>query len=258
MAKRKKNPSEDDSQNALLDTFGDRYREQSEFRRGLLRRDVLELWEEEGGDDELSLWDAAKELRRRIGGDRNLTAYLDSLEAGARHKGVRSNPMAAWDVYLNGKRIDRVFFEEHMNNGQVRRSLIEHDGYDPGITVRRGRKVKPNQGGSSVGQTILEQLGGARFAVMTGARAFVSGPDNLSFRITRARQGINVVRITLTPADTYTMAFLRLRGSALTLLKKYEDVYADQLRGVFTDATGLETSLGTMGRNPRRRAKRHR
>jgi hypothetical protein len=49
--------------------------------------------------------------------------------------------MNAFDVFLNGKKIDRVFYvnigestEEQTES--VRRSLISHDGYDPGITVR--------------------------------------------------------------------------------------------------------------------------
>ena len=51
--------------------------------------------------------------------------------------------MKAWDVYLNSKWIDRVFWNARCDGGalvtadDVRRSLINHDGYDPGIVVRR-------------------------------------------------------------------------------------------------------------------------
>ena len=42
--------------------------------------------------------------------------------------------MRAFEVYLNGKKIDRVFFRSD-DTDEVRRSLIEWDGYDSEITV---------------------------------------------------------------------------------------------------------------------------
>lgn len=45
----------------------------------------------------------------------------------------------AWDVILNGKVIDTVFYTKDCDAEYVRRSLINHDGYDPRITVRRGK-----------------------------------------------------------------------------------------------------------------------
>jgi hypothetical protein len=44
----------------------------------------------------------------------------------------------AWDVYLDGKLIDTVFYTRDCDADYVRRSLIDHDGYSPGIKVRRG------------------------------------------------------------------------------------------------------------------------
>jgi hypothetical protein len=41
----------------------------------------------------------------------------------------------AWDVTLNGNLIDTVFFDQNCDEDYVRKSLIEHDGYDPGIQV---------------------------------------------------------------------------------------------------------------------------
>lgn len=46
----------------------------------------------------------------------------------------------AWNVYLNGKLIDTVFFDADIERDAIIRSLIEHDGYDPGITVRRNNR----------------------------------------------------------------------------------------------------------------------
>ena len=49
-----------------------------------------------------------------------------------------------FNVYLNGKHIDKVFQSRDRKGkpadaAEVKRSLVEHDGYDPAITVRRDR-----------------------------------------------------------------------------------------------------------------------
>ena len=49
-------------------------------------------------------------------------------------------PMVFWDVSLNGKNIDSVPYDEDCDADYVRRSLIEHDGYDPNIKVRKHRR----------------------------------------------------------------------------------------------------------------------
>lgn len=47
--------------------------------------------------------------------------------------------MKAWDVYLNRKWIDTVFFDGDLDEDYVRRSLINHDGYHPSIVVRKSK-----------------------------------------------------------------------------------------------------------------------
>ena len=42
-----------------------------------------------------------------------------------------------WKVLLNGRWIDTVWFDSRMAADEVKRSLIEHDGYDPRIVVKR-------------------------------------------------------------------------------------------------------------------------
>ena len=44
--------------------------------------------------------------------------------------------MNCWNVYYRGKRIDSVFYDKDCDADYVRRSLVEHDGYPPGIIVR--------------------------------------------------------------------------------------------------------------------------
>ncbi len=54
------------------------------------------------------------------------------------HK-TRGGSVKAWNVYLNGKCIETVYFDSDINVSTVRQSLIAHDGYDPGIKVKSAR-----------------------------------------------------------------------------------------------------------------------
>lgn len=101
-----------------------------------------------------------------------------------------------------------------------------------------------------VANTILQQLGGGRFITMTGAKNFVGSANSLRFRLRGGSfsNGINVVTITLTAMDDYIVEGLNVRGSNVKPVAYREGVYADTLRDVFTSMTGLQTSLGTMGR----------
>lgn len=46
-----------------------------------------------------------------------------------------------FDVILKHKVIDTVFYDRgtKVTTDEVKRSLVDHDGYDPGITVRKVR-----------------------------------------------------------------------------------------------------------------------
>jgi hypothetical protein len=75
------------------------------------------------------------------------------------------NPSIAWNVYLRGKLIDTVFFTTDYTAEEVRRSLIDHDGYDSGITVRRRAKPKTSNPATTSGT----------LAYRAGHRAYYSG-----------------------------------------------------------------------------------
>lgn len=100
----------------------------------------------------------------------------------------------------------------------------------------------------TVANTIVQQLGGQRFRVMTGAKDFVGSDDGVSFRLPKAKDGINIVRVKLTANDDYTVRFERLykKGGLpeFKLVNEVTGVYAENLRTVFTNNTGLYTSLG--------------
>jgi len=46
--------------------------------------------------------------------------------------------LIAWDVWLNGRCVNTVWFNPDCDADYVRDSLVNHDGYDPDIEVRKG------------------------------------------------------------------------------------------------------------------------
>lgn len=96
-----------------------------------------------------------------------------------------------------------------------------------------------------IARTILEQLGGTRFLVMTGAKDLIFGNFSLHFRLPSnfAKQGINKVIITLEPSDTYKLEFFKIWGSKFRLIDSANDIYNENLQDVFTRITGLATRL---------------
>jgi len=112
-----------------------------------------------------------------------------------------------------------------------------------------------------VHQVILEQLGGNKFLVMTGSKNLLySQKENnfLSMHLTKNKLGAKYLKIVLASDDTYTIIFstckkvmdtdLGMKVDTHVILKTIEGVYCDMLQTVFTNETGLYTSLGTMGR----------
>ena len=92
----------------------------------------------------------------------------------------------------------------------------------------------------TVARSILDQLGGARFVAMTGARELVGSADSLTFKIGVNPKRVSQVRVTLTPADLYSVTFFRI-GKAPQI---ESDVYCNMLEAVFSERTGLYTLLG--------------
>lgn len=94
-----------------------------------------------------------------------------------------------------------------------------------------------------IAKTILAQLGGNGFVMMTGSYNLIAGDSYLSMKLRRNKAGASCMRITLTPADTYTVEFFRIRKYELIPLSKHEDIYCDQLQDLFEEVTGLYVTL---------------
>jgi hypothetical protein len=86
----------------------------------------------------------------------------------------------------------------------------------------------------TVPKTILEQLGGDDFIALTGATAFISTEDSLTFRAGRNPNSVSHVRITLTATDLYAVTFFHT-GRAPRIV---DEVCCDILQDVFFKHTG--------------------
>lgn len=102
-----------------------------------------------------------------------------------------------------------------------------------------------------VAETILQQLGGRQFVLLTGSRGFVGSPNSLMFLVGANAKRIAKCRITLTPADTYTVEFFKRQNDVVEPFVLSEepltDVYYDQLQDIFEDRTGLYVTLQPRG-----------
>jgi hypothetical protein len=131
-------------------------------------------------------------------------------------------------------------------------SMVDVGAFTPSKSVPKPKNDKPKENKSktklSIPKEIMRQLGGNRFVAMTGAKNIAGDRDSLSFRLPKAKGGINYVNIKLTPMDTYKVTFGRItmgakRGYSNKVKAEYDDIYVDRLRSIFEKETGLRTSL---------------
>jgi len=94
---------------------------------------------------------------------------------------------------------------------------------------------------------IFKQLGGNRFKSMVGACNLICGTGKdgntyagLKFKGSKVA---NHLRVTLLPTDTYKVEFIKVWGTKIKPVATHENVYCDQLQSLFTDVTGLYTTL---------------
>jgi hypothetical protein len=135
-------------------------------------------------------------------------------------------------------------------NDPYKSTFLENGNFINGTRLKKATKRKANPLPPVV-ETILEQMGGNKFMVMTGARPVVHGPHMLTFKLPTNQSKANYLDVIHNPGkDLYTMTFRRVsnRGMDSKNLVEYDDVYADQLQPMFEKVTGMYTTLGTMGR----------
>ena len=96
----------------------------------------------------------------------------------------------------------------------------------------------------SVATTILNQLGGNKFRVMTGPKNFMDHGNALSMRIGRNSSNSNYLKITLNDSDLYDVRFSKVtKMGEEKSVREFNDVYNDMLVEIFESHTGMYTSL---------------
>lgn len=98
---------------------------------------------------------------------------------------------------------------------------------------------------SELTNNIINQMGGlGKLVAMTGANNFVDHGDALVFKFKLCKKS-NMVKITHTDMDLYTVEFLKLNMRKVTcdVTKSYEGLYAEDLKTTFESETGLSLSF---------------
>lgn len=96
----------------------------------------------------------------------------------------------------------------------------------------------------SVANEIYRQLGGNKFAVMTGAKNFIDLENGIRMKIGRNKTNHNWMEVTLNSLDLYDVAFAKLtKLGERKSLKEYKNVYNDSLVELFETHTGMYTKL---------------
>lgn len=92
-----------------------------------------------------------------------------------------------------------------------------------------------------VAQEIIRQLGGTgRLSALVGAHTFVyeqnkKGETIVSFKI-KASPIVNLIKITYTVLDTYTVECIKYKDLDIKVISKKEDVYEDNLLDILEEA----------------------
>lgn len=98
---------------------------------------------------------------------------------------------------------------------------------------------------------ILSQLGGSKFIAMTGAKYFSFDESypfgNIQFKFFGSKAATHC-QIRANGKDLYDMKFMKVRGATCKVVAEKNDIYDTALQMIFTEVTGLDTSLGTLGR----------
>jgi hypothetical protein len=140
--------------------------------------------------------------------------------------------MCEWDGYAIA---DSIGFYTSMTIGRPIGDKVEK-------LVESVSKKKINEWSAP---EVIKQLGGNKFIAMTGAKNFTKDDESkfIMFKVPRAKNGITNVMITLTGNDLYNIDFFKIKGNNVKQLPTVKGVYSNELRDVFTQYTGLKTSL---------------
>lgn len=101
----------------------------------------------------------------------------------------------------------------------------------------------------TIAETILQQIGGRRFIVMTGSKNLYDIGNGLRMNLSRNITQANRLEITLDKGlDLYSLRFYKQSITKnfevkIKEIAHYDMVYFDTLQDIFTSVTGLYTQL---------------
>lgn len=103
----------------------------------------------------------------------------------------------------------------------------------------------------TIAETILNQMGGHQFIVMTGVKQLIEDGNTLRMTLPKNASKANRLWVTLDNDDTYTMYFFKLTAGRLNKktftfseykeveIYKISGIYFNQLQDIFTKVTGM-------------------
>ena len=180
--------------------------------------------------------DKSMKVRRMVAANKNTPKRIVSKIKSQRSQGE-------WDK--EAKAYAKLMGTDTPNNSRV----LFKEGVKPLFAVLASASSKKMSSSSKqVAQTIIEQLGGmGKLKAMLGAKFFSYHSDErggLNFRFRGSRKA-NHIKITLTGKDLYDVVFTKIMKKGLNIkkVKTFTDIYADQMKEILEEFTGLYLSL---------------
>ena len=96
--------------------------------------------------------------------------------------------------------------------------------------------------------TIVKQLGGTKFFLMTGSKPMYKDISTdsplVALKLTRNKSKANYFTIQyMRGSDLYKIEFIKMTKTERKVISSYDNIYSDQLTEIFESETGLRTSL---------------
>ena len=177
---------------------------------------------------------------KKISKDKEKKKILKSKKEGVNEAGMELKKLED-AIKMFQKKIDKQGRVTNARDEDHLKNLIKIYKQMGGKKIKESVNERLNQ---SQAKTLLRQLGGNKFIMMTGAKQMSIGKDGLTMKIGRNSKSITHVAIDLDRGkDLYTMKFIRVRKGIPKVVKKYDSIYADNLNNIFEKETGLYTRL---------------
>lgn len=156
----------------------------------------------------------------------------------------KSYGLGANDLDINDDSLKQA-----MDGGETPTEYIDYlaDKYGMDKIMANGGPVPNSQKNKEIAAEIISQLGGiGRLNVMTGAYNFVAIDNGVQFQIKNPKA--NVIKIQLNSKDLYDLEIGRMRGLKYSVVHMAGYLPNDVLKKELEKGTGMDFSLGDMGK----------